>query len=58
MKKESEIIADIINKETRLLESYSEFLEEQGYIDSDWRDEQPYAIIEYFKSEFYRSKDK
>ena len=32
------------------LEEYSMFLEQQGYTDTDWRAEQPYAIDEFLKS--------
>lgn len=32
-----------------LLEAYSEFLEEHGYIDSDWWQEEPFAIDEFLK---------
>jgi len=34
-----------------LLESYSKFLEENGYIDSDWWGEEPFAIDEFLKEE-------
>ena len=30
-----------------LLEAYSLFLEDQGYLDIDWRAEEPYAIDEF-----------
>ena len=32
-----------------LLEAYSSFLEEQGYLDTDWRAEPPFAIDEFLK---------
>lgn len=32
-----------------LLESYSLFLEKDGYMDIDWRAEEPYAIDEFLK---------
>ena len=30
-----------------ILYEYSMWLMEQGYMDTDWRDEEPYAITEY-----------
>ncbi len=36
-------------EEIELLEAYSKFLEESGYIDSDWWQEQPTAIDEFLK---------
>ena len=33
-----------------LLKNYSEFLEKNGYLDTDWRYEKPYAINEYLKA--------
>lgn len=33
-----------------LLERYSLWLEEQGYLDTDWRAEKPYAIDEFIKT--------
>ena len=32
-----------------LLESYSLFLEKNGYLDIDWRAEEPFAIDEFMK---------
>ena len=32
-----------------LLEAYSLFLEKDGYMDIDWRAEEPYAIDEFLK---------
>lgn len=32
-----------------VLESYSKFLEDQGYLDTDWRTEHPFAIDEFLK---------
>jgi len=32
------------------LEKYSKFLEEQGYIDTDWRTEPPFAIDKFMSS--------
>lgn len=32
-----------------LLEKYSEFLEANGYTDTDWRTEEPFAIDEFLK---------
>jgi len=37
------------NAQIELLEAYSKFLEESGYIDSDWWQEQPTAIDEFLK---------
>lgn len=34
-----------------LLEAYSKFLEERGYLDTDWRTEAPYAIDEFLKTQ-------
>lgn len=31
----------------KILENYSEWLEEHGYLDIDWRAEEPLAINEY-----------
>jgi len=33
-----------------LLNDYSLFLEKQGYMDIDWRAEEPYAIDEFIKT--------
>lgn len=33
-----------------LLEHYSRWLEQHGYLDTDWRTEAPFAIDEYLKS--------
>ena len=35
------------NKVIKLLQSYSEFLEDEGYMDVDWRAEEPLAIDKY-----------
>ena len=35
-----------------LLERYSQFLEQKGYIDSDWRTEAPYAIDDFLKTAY------
>lgn len=32
-------------------EAYSKFLEDQGYLDTDWRTEAPYAIDEFLKTQ-------
>jgi len=32
-----------------VLEMYSRFLEENGYMDVDWRTEEPFAIDEFMK---------
>lgn len=32
-----------------LLEEYSEFLMDCGYLDTDWKDEEPFAIDEFLK---------
>lgn len=37
------------DKTIGLLEKYSKFLEEHGYLDTDWRTEAPYAIDEFLK---------
>lgn len=36
-----------------LLESYSNWLTANGYLDTDWRDEKPLAIDEFFK-QYYK----
>ncbi len=41
---------DARNEKIELLEKYSLFLEESGYLDTDWRDEEPFAIDEFFKN--------
>jgi hypothetical protein len=33
-----------------LLESYSKFLQKEGYLDTDWNTEPPYAIDEFLKT--------
>lgn len=33
-----------------LLEGYSEYLEEHGFMDSDWREEEPFPIDEFLNS--------
>ena len=40
-------------KENELLNEFCLFLEEHGYMDTDWRAEEPYAIDEFKKSEQY-----
>jgi len=35
------------SKDMKLLEKYSMWLEEQGYLDIDWRVEEPLAIGEF-----------
>lgn len=37
------------SEQIALLENYSTFLCANGYMDSDWRDEPPYAIDEFLK---------
>lgn len=37
-------------KNINLLESYSKFLEQNGYMDTDWRTEEPFAIDEFLKT--------
>ena len=43
-----ELMKDIIDLD--LLNKYSLFLEKQGYMDTDWRAEEPFAIDEFMKS--------
>lgn len=38
------------NEKIELLDSYSMYLEKQGYLDADWRSEPPFAIDEFLKS--------
>jgi hypothetical protein len=45
--KENEVI--IRNAKIELLEAYSKFLEEEGYTDTDWRAEEPFAIDKFLK---------
>ncbi len=40
------------NEVLTILEKYSEWLEEQGYTDNDWRAEPPFAIDEFIKEIF------
>jgi len=35
------------NAQIELLEKYSKFLEEHGYMDTDWQAEEPFAIDEF-----------
>lgn len=37
------------SQKIELLESYSKFLEENGYMDTDWYSEEPTAINEFLK---------
>lgn len=37
-----------------LLERYSKFLEDQGYIDTDWRAESPFAIDTFLKGKEFK----
>lgn len=37
------------SQKIELLEAYSLFLEKDGYMDIDWRAEEPYAIDEFLK---------
>jgi hypothetical protein len=37
------------NAKINLLSAFCQFLEDQGYMDSDWKDEPPYAIDEFLK---------
>lgn len=39
------------NRDIDLLESYSQFLEENGYLDADWRTEEPFTIDEFLKKQ-------
>ena len=38
------------NEQIKILEKYSLFLEDHGYMDTDWRTEAPYAIDEFLGS--------
>lgn len=38
------------NETIELLEKYSLFLENLGYMDVDWRTEEPFAIDEFLKT--------
>lgn len=37
------------NDKIGLLEAFAKFLESEGYLDSDWRTEEPFAIDEFLK---------
>jgi hypothetical protein len=37
------------SEKLKVLKKYSEFLTKNGYMDTDWKDEQPYAIEEFMK---------
>ena len=37
-----------------LLERYSKFLEDQGYMDTDWRAEPPFAIDTFLKGKDFK----
>lgn len=37
------------SEKIKLLEAYSNFLEEHHYLDTDWRSEEPFAIDEFLK---------
>lgn len=53
-----QMVADPVverNNIIELLESYSKFLEENGYIDADWRTEQPYAIDTFLMEQSKKS---
>ena len=39
------------NAKIELLEFYSKYLEENGYMDTDWRTEEPFAIDEFLNKE-------
>lgn len=39
-----------LNDALELLERYSKFLEEEGYMDNDWWSEEPKAIDEFIKT--------
>jgi hypothetical protein len=38
------------NNTIELLEAYSKFLQKEGYLDTDWNTEPPYAIDEFLKT--------
>ena len=46
------------NEVLTILEKYSEWLEEQGYTDNDWRAEPPFAIDEFMKQLHHGSNSK
>lgn len=37
------------NEAVALLQEYSMWLTKNGYMDTDWKDEEPYAIDEFLK---------
>jgi hypothetical protein len=43
------------SEKLNVLKEYSEFLTKNGYMDTDWKDEQPYAIEE-FMNEHHKIK--
>jgi len=46
-------LEDVEAKENDLLNLFCLFLENQGYLDIDWRAEEPFAIDEFKKSKQY-----
>ena len=48
-------IEDVKAKENDLLNLFCLFLEDDGYLDTDWRAEEPFAIDEFRKSKQYRN---
>jgi len=46
-------IEDVKAKENDLLNFFCLFLEDQGYLDIDWKAEEPFAIDEFKKSNQY-----
>jgi len=46
-------LEDVEAKENDLLNEFCLFLEDQGYLDVDWRAEEPFAIDEFKKSNQY-----
>ncbi len=48
-------LEDVKAKENDLLNLFCLFLEDDGYLDTDWRAEEPYAIDEFKKSKQYQN---
>ena len=46
------------NEAIELLESYSIFLERDGYLDTDWRAEAPYAIDNFMSTRTFDGESK
>jgi len=48
-------LEDVEEKENDLLNEFCKYLEDHGYIDTDWWQEGPYTIDEFKKSKEYKN---